>query len=204
MAPRTKRQREILNFIQTFIETHGFQPSYQQIAKHLGVKSKGGVAKHIAALEKKGLIERHNVDGSFHLELTPKKIISDYITEIEWLKNPNALPKKYETENLYVPTFLLGYLSNISLRAMTVRDDGMLDDQICEGDIAIIENKTFIRDSEIIAAMIPNEPILLRKYYRLSQNIELVPANENYETISIAADKLKIIGIFRGILRPFT
>lgn len=204
MATRTKRQREILNFIQTFIDTHGFQPSYQQIANQIGVKSKGGVAKHIEALEKNGLIARHNINGTFHLELTPQKVVSEYITEIEWLKNPNIIPKKYETENLYVPTFLLGYLSSISLRAMTVRDDGMLDAQICNGDIAIIENKTFIRDSEVIAALIPNEPIFLRKYYRLSDMVELVPDNENYDTISIPGDKLKIFGVFRGILRPFT
>lgn len=204
MPTRTKRQREILNYIQTFIETHGFQPSYQQIANHLGVKSKGGIAKHIEALERKGLIARTNLEGSFQLELIPQKVITDYITEIEWLVNPHAIPKKYETENLYVPTFLLGYLSNISLRAMTVRDDGMIDAQICNGDIAIIENKTFIRDSEIIAALVPNEPILLRKYYRLGDNIELVPENENYQTISIPGDKLKIIGVFRGVLRPFT
>jgi repressor LexA len=202
MKPRTKRQREILNFIRDFIESHGFEPSYQQIANHIGVKSKGGIAKHIAALEKKGLLARHNVNGSFRLEVTPLMIVSNFVSEIEWQVNPYAIPKKYETELLYVPNFLLGYLSAKNIRALTVHDNGMFNEQILDGDIALIEKKTFIRDGEIIAALVPNEPILLRKFYRLGSTIELVPENENYETIIKPADQIVIIGVFRGILRP--
>ena len=65
MLPRTQRQKEILEYISSFIERHGYEPSYAQIARHFNVKSKATIAKHIAALEKRGLLSRHHSDGAF-------------------------------------------------------------------------------------------------------------------------------------------
>jgi SOS-response transcriptional repressor LexA len=48
---RTRRQREVLDFIIRYIDNHGYEPSYQLIARELGVSSKAGIAKHIKALE---------------------------------------------------------------------------------------------------------------------------------------------------------
>ena len=66
MQPRTKRQKEILEYISTFIETRGYKPSYQQIAKHFRLASKAAVAKHITALENRDLVydARNAVGGS--------------------------------------------------------------------------------------------------------------------------------------------
>jgi DNA-binding MarR family transcriptional regulator len=58
MQPRTQRQREILDYIQRFIERHGYEPSYAQIARHFGVSSKATIAKHIEALERIGYLRR--------------------------------------------------------------------------------------------------------------------------------------------------
>ena len=60
MQPRTQRQKEILDYIQRFIERHGYEPSYAQIARHFGVSSKATIAKHIAALESRGLLSRRS------------------------------------------------------------------------------------------------------------------------------------------------
>jgi repressor LexA len=56
MQARTRRQKEILSYITEFIENRGYEPSYQQIAKHFQIASKSAIAKHIAALEEQGLI----------------------------------------------------------------------------------------------------------------------------------------------------
>lgn len=202
MIPRTKRQRQILNFIQEFVTNHGYEPSYQQIANHLGVKSKGGIAKHLESLEKKGLISRTYNNGVFNLELIPQKTVSDLVCEIEWMPNSIKFKKNFQNEYLYVPRFLLGYLSPGDVRAMIVEDNGMLDKHLCEFDVALIELKTFARDGEIIAALVENKMLMIRKFYRAGSQIELAASNDNYDSIIISADKVEIIGIYKGVLRP--
>jgi repressor LexA len=60
MLPRTQRQKEILDYITSFLAKHGHEPSYAQIARRFGVSSKATIAKHISALEKRGLIKREH------------------------------------------------------------------------------------------------------------------------------------------------
>ena len=63
MQPRTRRQREILDFITEFINERGHIPSYQQIARKFKIASKSAIAKHIAAMEKQGILQRRREDG---------------------------------------------------------------------------------------------------------------------------------------------
>ncbi len=204
MIPRTKRQRQILNFIQEFVTNHGYEPSYQQIANHLGVSSKSGVAKHLKSLEKKGLISRNYDNGVFNLQIVPQKTVSDLVCEIEWLRSSISDDKNPANEYLYVPKFLLGYLSPGDVRAMIVEDNGMLDKHICEFDVALIESKSFARDGEIIAASIENKNLTIRKFFRKGSQIELTASNSNYAPLVLSADKVEIKGIYKGVLRPMT
>ncbi len=204
MQPRTKRQKEILEYISNFIETRGYKPSYQQIAKHFRLASKAAVAKHITALEKQGLISRRRENGSFSLELFPKEAFSDLVCEIEWLDLPAALRflDDFSDETLLVPTFLLGYNKPEKLCAFRVQNDSMLDEHICEGDIALIEKRAFARDGDIVVSIINSDRVILKRIFRDGANVELRPSNENYETIKIPADKIEIKGIYRGLIRP--
>ncbi|MGI8544028.1 MAG: LexA family protein [Aridibacter sp.] len=203
MQPRTKRQREILTFITRFIEEHGYEPSYQQIANNLGVNSKGGIAKHIEALERQGLILRNHENGSFNLELHPQSFISDHICEIEWLENSQPKKNSAVSERLYVPKFMLGHLSALNVRALMIDDNALVDEHICEEDIALIELKSFARDGECVAALVENRHIILRYFQRMGANVNLAPASENYETFTYSADKVVILGIYRGLIRPW-
>jgi repressor LexA len=206
MRPRTKRQKEIFDYIANFIETRGYNPSYQQIAKHFRLASKAAVAKHIESLEKQGLISRRRENGTFSLEIYPKANtnVSDLVCAIEWLKLPPATSSsdEYADEILLVPAFLLGFYKPEKLSALIVPDDSMQDEHICEGDIALIENRFFARDGDIVAVIINNSSITLKRIYRNGANVELRPANENYQTINLPADKVEIKGIFRGLIRP--
>src|SRR6266496_3329980 len=69
MLPRTQRQKEILDYIVRFLERRGHEPSYAQIANHFGVKSRATIAKHIAALERRGLLQRRDEEGAFALNV---------------------------------------------------------------------------------------------------------------------------------------
>lgn len=74
MLPRTERQAEILRFIETFTAKRGAQPSYGVIARHIGVKSRATIAKHIQALERRGLLTREGDKGRFHLTFKAESI----------------------------------------------------------------------------------------------------------------------------------
>lgn len=204
MQPRTKRQREILTFITDFVANHGYEPSYQQIANSLGLKSKGGIAKHIAALEKKGLLSRSHENGSFNLALIPQQQAEDLVCEIEWLAPPKGRTRKSGDEYLYVPKIMIAHLKPNRIRAFVCPDNAMLDEQICEDDIVLIETKSFARDGEIVAARIGADPLVLRQFYRAGANIKLTAANERYEPLVHPADLVRIAGVYRGLLRPIT
>lgn len=205
MQPRTRRQREILNYIRDFIENRGHEPSYQQIAKHFQLASKAGIAKHITALEAQGLITRRRENGSFSLQLRSQTLsLNDDICEIEWLDLPKTddSSNEWENENLLIARFLLGYVAPEKIRAFLVPNDSMLDKQIREGDIALIEEKSFARDGETIVAVLERKRAVLKIFYRDGANIELRSANDDYNPIRLAADKVEIRGVFRGLLRP--
>lgn len=205
MQARTRRQKEIFDYITEFIEKRGYEPSYQQIAKHFQIASKSAIAKHIIALEEQGLVVRRRDNGSFSLQINPQKVVTnDSICEIEWLDVPmiDDFDKEFENEPLFVPAFLLGRLQPEKIRAFIVPNDAMLDKQICEGDIALIEEKLFPRDGDCIVAVVENNRAVLKNFYRDGAFIELRPSNEGYETIRLTADKVEIKGIYRGLLRP--
>src|SRR3954463_9982770 len=88
MQTRTRRQREVLEFITRYISNHGFEPSYQLIARHLGINSKAGVAKHVKALESNGLLKTRTADGKFRLEITKFEPDERRDHLIEWLDCP--------------------------------------------------------------------------------------------------------------------
>lgn len=206
MQPRTKRQKDVLDYIKQYIERHGYEPSYQQIARSLGVSSKAGIAKHIEALENQGLVSRVRENGVFRLEVSPIKSILDIICEIEWLdvlKDENQT-EDWESTPLYVPRFLIGNNSPEKIQAFRVMDDSMSNEHIDEGDIALIKTRSFARDGDIVAALVERRKIVLMRFFRAGANTELHPSNEKFEPTILPADKVEIKGIYRGLLRPFS
>ncbi|HQU85037.1 MAG TPA: transcriptional repressor LexA [Pyrinomonadaceae bacterium] len=205
MQTRTKRQKQVYDYIKQYIDKHGYEPSYQQIAWHLGVRSKAGVAKHIAALENLGLLSRRKENGSFILDLTNNQVLSDAVCEIEWLDGaifPDE-PEEWQRVPLIVPRFLIGYYHPENLAAMMVFNDSMSHDLIFDGDIAIIEKRSFARDGDIVAAEMSGKNIVIKRFYRNGADIELRPSNDEFTAHRVSADKVIVRGIYRGVLRPF-
>jgi repressor LexA len=205
MLPRTQRQKEILDYITSFLERNGYVPSYTQIARQFGVKSRATIAKHIAALEKRGLITREHEDG-FALNIKVEDTSSDSLCEVKLLGRIAAgAPLEvvdYE-ERIPVPRFLLGRVSPDRVYALRVKGDSMIDEHICDGDIALIENRTDARDGEIVVALLIEEnQATLKRLYRRGANIELQPANSQLQPLTLPASQVRVQGIFRGLLRP--
>ena len=204
MQPRTKRQKDVFDYITQYIENYGHNPSYQQIARHLKLSSKAGIAKHIKALETQGLVTRIRENGNFNLEMRPPNLIAEAVCEIEWLNAPKAdsFVEDWEKETLFVPKFLLGHHSPQDMLAFRARNDSMLEENICEGDVVLVEKRSFARDGDIVAALTENKRMVLKKFFRDGSKIELRPANQNYMPILLPADKVLVLGIFRSLLRP--
>lgn len=203
MQPRTRRQKQVLDYIKQYVGSHGYEPSYQLIARHLGVSSKAGVGKHIEALEAQGLLVRKRENGSFWLDLQPVESLAEAVCEIEWLEIPksSASVEDWENQSLFVPKFMLGSQTPDSLRAFRVTNDAMFDAQICEGDVALIEKRAYARDGDIVAA-ITGKRVVLKQFFREGAYIELRPANNGYSTIRLPANQIEILGTFRGLIRP--
>jgi repressor LexA len=204
MLPRTQRQKDILDYITRFSERNRYEPSYAQIARHFGVKSRATIAKHIAALERRGLITRTHEDGSFALSV--KVDDPDALCQVKLLGRIAAgtpLDVVASDETLSVPRFLLGRVKPDRVYALRVKGDSMIDEHICDGDIALIENRTDVRDGEIVVALLIEEnQATLKKLYRRGANVELHPANSELQPLTLPANQVSVQGVFRGLLRP--
>ncbi len=205
MLPRTQRQKEVLDYITRFVASHGYGPSYTQIARHFGVKSKATIAKHIGALEKRGLVTRHHEDGSFTLTVRVEEAPSDAMCEVALLGRIAAgapIDAIENIEKICVPRFLLGRVRPERVYALRVKGDSMIDEHICDGDIALIENRIEAREGEIVVALIDGARATLKRLFRFGPEVELRPANSQLAPIRLSASKVAIQGIFRGLMRP--
>jgi repressor LexA len=211
--PRTQRQKEVFDYIVSFLERRGYIPSYTQIAKHLKVRSRATVAKHIKALERLGLITIHNENGSFALVINEQEPASppppapefELLWEIPLLGVIAAGQPLLVVENgdpIAVPRFLLKRTNPKNFYALKVQGDSMIDEHICDGDIALIEDQPDARDGEIVVALVDETHATLKRLYRHGPEVELRPANSQLESIRVPADRVRIRGIFRALLRP--
>ena len=205
MLPRTQRQKEILDYITRFIERHGYEPSYAQIARHFGVSSKATIAKHIAALERRGLLARSREGGAFGLAVTVEEASVDEICVLPLLGRIAAgapIDAVPDSEPISIPRFLLGRVRPENVYALRVVGDSMIDEHICDGDIALIENRTIARDGEIVVALIDATRATLKRLFRFGAEVELRPANSQLAPMRLPAHRVSVQGIFRGLLRP--
>jgi len=204
MLPRTQRQKQVLDYITSFLGKHGHEPSYAQIARAFGVKSKATIAKHISALEKRGLIKREHEKGRFALAVSVEEVSADAICEIALVGEiaagvPNDAVE--DIEMIPVPRFMLGRVRPDRVYGLRVKGNSMIDEHICDGDIALIESRTEAREGEIVVALIDETRATLKHLFRFGSEVELRSANSEFEPLRLHASRVRIQGIFRGLLR---
>jgi len=205
MLPRTQRQKEVLDYLTRFLAKQGHEPSYAQIARHFGVSSKATIAKHISALEKRGLIKRAHDDGTFTLAVNMDDAAADAMCEVRLVGRIAAgapIDAIEDTEMICVPRFLLGRVRPERIYALRVKGDSMIDEHICDGDIALIESRNEARDGEIVVALIDRARATLKRIFRFGDEVELRPSNTQLQPIRLHASRVAIQGIFRSLMRP--
>ena len=200
MTARSKRQREVLNFVFEFIEKKGYSPSYQEIAVGLGLSSKGSVARHIEALEAQGLLTRVRDEGGFVLKAGAEGIGGCRHISIPWYSRDD---EDFVKPPPVITPDNLGPFSPERLVAYEIEDDAMSEDGILEGDIVFLELRSLATDSEIVLVSLDGTN-LVRRYLRSGGSVILSCSNERFEDISTQFSKVNVIGVMRGLLRPLS
>jgi len=197
MAYLTKRQKEILDFIEDFINQHGYSPSFREIGENFHYRSVATVADHIAALQQKGYL---NKDPSMARSLQVNPVWEEKVFEIPLL-GTIAAGKPIEAirtqETIQIPRDMMGK----NVFALKVRGDSMIEEGIYEGDYIIIEPRPDARDGDIVVALIDNENVTLKRFYKEKNGIRLEAANRKMKPMRLK--KVVIQGKVRGVIRKF-
>ncbi len=199
-ASLTPKQLRVLTFIRDFTNARGYAPTMQELADDFGV-SKVTVFEHIAALQRKGYLERSRhkarslqLCDSFEFpdERPTRLPLVGTIAAgrpIEAIENREVL----DLEELFVSPF-----GNFVLR---VRGDSMAGDNICDGDFVIVEKREVARDGDMVVALVEGQDATLKRFFKTKHGIRLEASNPAYEPI-IAHD-VQIQGVVVGVLRRF-
>jgi repressor LexA len=198
--PLTRRQKDILAFIESFLETHGYSPALEEIARHFGIASLNGVYKHLRVLEERGFISRlRNRARSIRLV----KLAETNMRPVPLLGRIAAgqpLEAVEDREEIPVPESLLTRGNNYVLR---VEGDSMIDEQIRDGDLIIVEQRSLARDGETVVALIDGERATLKKLYRDGDRVRLQPANSDLPPIYVDPERLRLQGVVVGLMRRY-
>ena len=211
----TKKQHELLSFLEERISSSGITPSFEEMKNKVGLKSKSGIHRLISALEYRGFIKK-----------LPFKARA-----IEILKVPNIKPKPFDHESdsdykhivalpivgriaaglpieaiesgensLYVPKILTKGSDSFILE---VKGDSMIDAGINDGDFAIIKKQSTANNGDIAVALTNENEATLKRFRKRGDTIALEAANESFETRIYSASQISIQGILIGLIRQY-
>jgi repressor LexA len=201
VQPLTKRQREILDYLQEFIQQHGYAPSLEEVGRRFGLSSLATVHKHLTNLEEKGCIRR-SWNRSRSVELLPGRVGQRAI-ELPLLGYVAAgLPIEAvaSNETIAVPENLVGRRETYVLR---VKGDSMIDEQIRDGDFVIVEDRKTAENAEMVIALVRGTDVTLKKFYREHGRIRLQPANPAMQPLFFDPGQVQIQGVVIGVMRKY-
>ena len=201
--PLTKRQREILNYLQGYAEDRGYAPSFEEIASHFNYNSLATVHEHLTNLERKGYIRR-SYNESRAIEILPSDIFARAV-ELPLLGTVAAgLPIEAITHNetMSVPQELVTRSGDHYV--LKVRGNSMIDEQIRDGDFVIVNERRSVENGEMVIALLDNNGVTVKKFYRERDGrVRLQPANEALSPIYVHENDIAIQGVVVGVIRRY-
>ncbi len=201
MLPLTKRQREILDYLNDFIQQHGYAPSLEEIGRRFGLSSLATVHKHLTNLQEKGFIKRA-WNRSRSVEVVPTRMTGRAV-EVPMLGFVAAgLPIEAvpSADTITIPEDLVGARDTYVLR---VKGDSMIDEQIRDGDFVVVEDRKSVTNGEMVIALLSGADVTLKKFYRENGRVRLQPANPTMQPIFVDADRVQIQGVVVGVMRKY-
>ena len=224
----TKKQKNLLLFINKKLRSSGISPSYEEMKNSLNLKSKSGIHRLISALEERGFIKRlaHKARALEVIKLPETASANDIYNSFSpsvikgGLDDTNS--KKSDSEDLPV----LGSIaagtpveaiqnevariplpSNIEKNGeyfgLKVQGDSMIEAGINDGDTVIVKKTDTADNGKIVVALIDDHEAMLKRIRRKGKTVALESANRNYETKIFGPDRGKIQGILVSLYRNF-
>ena len=198
----TKKQRQILDYVESFVEGNGYSPSYEEIADHFGYNSLATVHEHLTNLEQKGFL-RKNYNKSRSLEIVRADLHAPAL-ELPLMGEVAAgLPIEAvegQPETVTVPHDMVRRGQNYVLR---VRGDSMIEEQIRDGDYIVVNSRQTAENGEMVVALVGGDSATVKKFYREGPRIRLQPANPTMQPMYFPADQVLIQGIVVGVIRKY-
>ena len=204
----TKRQKEVLDYLVTFLNKHGYSPSFEEIARSLKLTSLATVHKHITTLERKGFIRRgYNQSRSIEVLQLPKpvreQVLERHVVELPLVGRIAAgrpLEAIEDRESLSLGDFSRGANTYV----LQVKGNSMVEDHILDGDFIVVSETQVANPGEIVVALIGGTEATLKRFYReQGGKVRLQPANSELQPIVVPAQDVKIQGKVIGVLRKY-
>lgn len=196
----TRRQREILDFIQGFIAQHGYSPSLEEIGANFRLSSVATVHKHVQRLvEKKLLTKGRNRSRSVEPVGDPLPASEVPLLGVVAAGAPIEVVEVAET--IPVPRDMLPRSGTCF--ALRVRGDSMVEEGIRDGDTVIVESRWDAADGDTVVALVRGHEVTLKKLQRKGERVLLVPANAALRPLELPAADVAIQGVVRGLLRRY-
>ena len=194
----TKRQREIYEYLKDHIRSRGYAPSIAEIGKQFHLSSPATVHKHLTHLEEKGLIRKQQ-NLSRAIEIIPESgntLSYHVLGEIAAGKPIEALDQRELVD-------LLPDAGDKDIFVLRVKGNSMIEDHIQNGDYVIVERRNVAENGETVVALIDNDRVTLKRFYREGERIRLQPSHPNMKPIFVREGDFAVQGVVISVLRKF-
>ena len=222
----TKKQKNLLVFINKKIRSSGISPSYEEMKNSLNLKSKSGIHRLISALEERGFVKRlaHKARALEVVKLPENASANDIFNSFTPSVIKGGLDKNEETKSTDVS--VLGSIAagtpieaiqqevdrvalpedlqnNGEHYGLKVKGDSMIDAGINDGDTVIVKKTSNVDSGQIAVVLIDDQEATLKRVRKKGNTIALEAANRNYGTKIYAASRIKIQGKLVSLYRNF-
>ena len=228
----TKKQKNLLIYINEKLKSDGVSPSYDEMRISLNLKSKSGIHRLISALEERGFIKRlaHKARALEVVKLPENASAKDLFNNFKpslikgGLDESNVNNSYKNSDQKYIP--LIGKIAaGLPIEAiedfaedipappgtknpndffaLRVEGDSMINAGINDGDTVIIRKTNIAENGKIVVALIDDHEATLKRYRKKSNAIALESANPLYETRIFNPDRIKIQGVLSSLYRNF-
>ena len=223
----TKKQKNLLMFINKKLRSSGVSPSYEEMKQSLNLKSKSGIHRLVSALEERGFIRRlaHKARALEVIKLPETASANDIYNSFSPSVIKGGLDKEpSNNENSEIPVLgkiaagtpieaIQNEVSRIPLPAnierngeyfgLKIQGDSMIEAGINEGDTVIVKKTDTADNGKIVVALIDDHEAMLKRIRRKGKTIALESANRNYETKIFGPDRVKVQGVLVSLYRNF-
>lgn len=199
----TKKQKQVYDYIVSYLEQNGYSPTQIEIQEHFGFKSLGSVQDYIRYLKNGGYLESdsNSVRGLVPIDPNANNNAPEAV-EIPLhgkVAAGNPIEAFEDNELVEVPASMVGTGTHY---ALTVSGESMIEDGILDGDLIIVKEQKTANNGQTVVAVMENEATV-KRYYKQKNKIELHPANSSMQPIIVDRGDFHIKGILVGLYRSY-